>query len=110
MIIKVKKLHSFVFCLFLYCLYYSTAKVSEVSLHVHALLNRHSVVFGNYRWTEFDEDFLRKHVESVAIVDIETLVKQVCCFGFGILLQYMNTRVIVLCNKYFFLSLLSPLI
>ncbi|XP_028282085.1 pachytene checkpoint protein 2 homolog isoform X2 [Parambassis ranga] len=46
---------------------HSTANRSEVERHVQNLLNRHSMVFGNYRWTEFDEDFLRDHVESVAI-------------------------------------------
>ncbi|XP_034083980.1 pachytene checkpoint protein 2 homolog [Gymnodraco acuticeps] len=55
---------------------HSTAKRSEVRIHVLALLNRHSMVFGNYRWTEFDEDYLQKHVESVAIVDVEELVTQ----------------------------------
>ncbi|XP_023131241.1 pachytene checkpoint protein 2 homolog isoform X2 [Amphiprion ocellaris] len=55
---------------------HSTAKLSEVRMHVQALLNRHSVVFGNYRWTEFDEDFLQTHVESVAIVDLEEIVAQ----------------------------------
>lgn len=54
----------------------STAKLSDVRMHVQALLNRHSMVFGNYRWTEFDEEFLRKHVESVAVVDLEEMVKQ----------------------------------
>ncbi|KAM7383573.1 hypothetical protein PAMP_003213 [Pampus punctatissimus] len=54
----------------------STAKLSEVRMHVLSLLNRHSMLFGNYRWTEFDEDFLRKHVESVAIVDTEEMVTQ----------------------------------
>uniref|UniRef100_A0A672Z608 Pachytene checkpoint protein 2 homolog n=2 Tax=Sphaeramia orbicularis TaxID=375764 RepID=A0A672Z608_9TELE len=54
----------------------STAKVSEVRTHVLALLNRHSMVFGNYRWTEFDEDFLQKNVESVAIVDLEEMITQ----------------------------------
>lgn len=63
------------------CSYISTAKLSEVRIHILALLNRHSMVFGNYRWTEFDEDFLQKHVESVAIVDLEELVTQVCYFG-----------------------------
>ncbi|XP_068426162.1 pachytene checkpoint protein 2 homolog [Clinocottus analis] len=53
---------------------HSTAKLSEVKMHVLGLLNRHSMVFGNYRWAEFDEDFLQKHVESVAIVDVEELV------------------------------------
>lgn len=47
-------------------------------MHVLALLNRHSMLFGNYRWKEFDEDFLQKHVESVALVDLEEMVKQVC--------------------------------
>lgn len=49
----------------------STAKRSDVRMHVLTLLNRHSVVFGNYKWSEFDEDFLSKHVASVAIVDAE---------------------------------------
>ncbi|CAB1333864.1 unnamed protein product [Coregonus sp. 'balchen'] len=49
----------------------STAKRSDVKMHVLALLNRHRMVFGAYRWTEFDEDFLIKHVQSVAIVDAE---------------------------------------
>ncbi|XP_062322805.1 pachytene checkpoint protein 2 homolog isoform X1 [Osmerus eperlanus] len=49
----------------------STAKQSDVRTHVMALLNRHSMVFGNYKWSEFDEDFLSKHVASVAIVDSE---------------------------------------
>uniref|UniRef100_A0A667ZXQ1 Pachytene checkpoint protein 2 homolog n=1 Tax=Myripristis murdjan TaxID=586833 RepID=A0A667ZXQ1_9TELE len=50
-----------------------TAKRSDVQMHVLALLNRHSTLFGNHRWTDFDEDFLRKHVESVAIVDVEEM-------------------------------------
>ncbi|XP_008430772.1 pachytene checkpoint protein 2 homolog isoform X1 [Poecilia reticulata] len=45
----------------------STAKPSEVKMHVQALLNRHSTTFGNYRWTEFDDKFLHKHVDSVVI-------------------------------------------
>ncbi|KAL0985470.1 hypothetical protein UPYG_G00157300 [Umbra pygmaea] len=49
----------------------STAKRSEVKTHVLTLLNRHCMVLGVYRWTEFDEDFLTKHVQSVAIVDAE---------------------------------------
>uniref|UniRef100_A0A8D3BDT9 Pachytene checkpoint protein 2 homolog n=1 Tax=Scophthalmus maximus TaxID=52904 RepID=A0A8D3BDT9_SCOMX len=52
---------------------HSTAKLSEVRTHVLALLNRHSMIYGNYRWTEFDEDFLRKHVESVSISDLEDM-------------------------------------
>lgn len=46
---------------------FSTAKLSEVKMHVQALLNRHSMTFGNYRWTEFDDNFLHKHVDSVVI-------------------------------------------
>ena len=49
-------------------------------MHVLALLNRHSLVFGNYRWTEFDEDFLQKHVESVVLVDLDEMVTHCCCF------------------------------
>ncbi|XP_038832721.1 pachytene checkpoint protein 2 homolog isoform X2 [Salvelinus namaycush] len=49
----------------------STAKRSDVKMHVLTLLNRHRMVFGAFRWTEFDEDFLIKHVQSVAIVDAE---------------------------------------
>ncbi|XP_047217749.1 pachytene checkpoint protein 2 homolog [Girardinichthys multiradiatus] len=54
----------------------STAKLSDVRMHVKKLLNRHSMVFGNYRWTEFDEDFLHKNVESVAIADLEEMITQ----------------------------------
>lgn len=32
------------------------------------------MVFGNYRWTEFDEEFLQKHVESVVLVDLGDMV------------------------------------
>ncbi|KAJ8004829.1 hypothetical protein DPEC_G00140370 [Dallia pectoralis] len=49
----------------------STAKKSDVRMHVVALLKRHCMVFGVFRWTEYDEDFLTKHVQSVAIVDTE---------------------------------------
>ncbi|XP_077432796.1 pachytene checkpoint protein 2 homolog isoform X1 [Vanacampus margaritifer] len=54
----------------------STAKLPEVRMHVQALLSRHSMVFGNYKWTEFDEGFLHTHVESVAIVDQEEMPTQ----------------------------------
>lgn len=47
--------------------------------HVLALLNRHSMVFGNYRWTEFDEEFLQKNVESVVLVDLGETVA--CLFN-----------------------------
>lgn len=66
------------------CSYFSTAKLSDVRTHVLALLSRHSMVFGNYRWTEFDEDFLQKHVQSVALVDLEEMVTQVCTFWFAL--------------------------
>lgn len=42
--------------------------------HVQALLNRHSMVFGTYKWTEFDEEFLQKNVESVVLVDLREMV------------------------------------
>ncbi|XP_049585796.1 pachytene checkpoint protein 2 homolog [Syngnathus scovelli] len=54
----------------------STAKMPEVRMHVQALLNRHNMVFGNFKWTEFDEGFLHTHVESVAIVDQEDMPSQ----------------------------------
>ncbi|XP_061810178.1 pachytene checkpoint protein 2 homolog [Nerophis lumbriciformis] len=54
----------------------SGVKLSEVKMHVQALLSRHCVVFGNYKWTEFDEDFLRNHVKSVAVVDLEEMASQ----------------------------------
>lgn len=68
--------------LLIFLFQFSTAHLSEVRMHVMALLNRHSMVFGNYRWTEFDEEFLMKHVLSVAIVDVNHMVKQVCYSGF----------------------------
>ncbi|KAK2815176.1 hypothetical protein Q7C36_023442 [Tachysurus vachellii] len=49
----------------------STARRSEVRTHVLALLDRHSLVMGCFKWTEFDDDFLTKNVESVAVVDVE---------------------------------------
>ncbi|XP_037310607.2 pachytene checkpoint protein 2 homolog [Pungitius pungitius] len=55
---------------------HSTAKKSEVRIQVLGLLNRHSTLFGNYRWTEFDKEFLQKNVESVAIVDQDELITQ----------------------------------
>lgn len=50
-------------------------------MHVQSLLNCHSMVFGNYAWTEFDDDFLQKHVASVVIADLEEIVTQVCYFS-----------------------------
>lgn len=43
--------------------------------HALALLNRHCTVFGSHKWTDFDDDFLKKHVESVAVVDVEEMVR-----------------------------------
>uniref|UniRef100_A0A3P9MAJ2 Pachytene checkpoint protein 2 homolog n=1 Tax=Oryzias latipes TaxID=8090 RepID=A0A3P9MAJ2_ORYLA len=54
----------------------STAKMSEVKTRVQTLLNRHRTVFGNYRWTEFDDEFLSRHVESVSILDLEEMMAQ----------------------------------
>ncbi|XP_056376184.1 pachytene checkpoint protein 2 homolog isoform X3 [Hyla sarda] len=39
------------------------------------LLNRHSIVFGDYTWTEFDDPLLVKNVNSVAVVDTELKLK-----------------------------------
>ncbi|KAF6739693.1 Pachytene checkpoint-like protein 2 [Oryzias melastigma] len=54
----------------------STAKLSEVKLRVQTLLDRHRTVFGNYRWTEFDDEFLSRHVESVSVVDLDEMMEQ----------------------------------
>lgn len=40
-------------------------------MSVLKLLNRHNIVFGDYKWTEFDDPFLNNNVQSVAIVDTE---------------------------------------
>ncbi|XP_020932198.1 pachytene checkpoint protein 2 homolog isoform X1 [Sus scrofa] len=53
----------------------STAKKEDVKLNVRKLLNRHNIVFGDYTWTEFDEPFLTRNVQSVSIVDTELKVK-----------------------------------
>lgn len=107
--------HIFLFIVcFCSCSCFSTAKLSEVKMHVLALLNRHSMVFGNYRWTEFDEDFLRKHVESVAIVDLEEMITQVCYFWF-LLSTFLGMynffhKEVIMCHILFiyFLSLYFP--
>uniref|UniRef100_A0A3B3XWM1 Pachytene checkpoint protein 2 homolog n=1 Tax=Poecilia mexicana TaxID=48701 RepID=A0A3B3XWM1_9TELE len=57
---------------------FSTAKPSEVKMHVQALLNRHSTTFGNYRWTEFDDKFLHKHVDSVLFLYAQPLDLKSC--------------------------------
>ncbi|MBN3322063.1 PCH2 protein, partial [Atractosteus spatula] len=49
----------------------STAKKETVKLHVLDLLKRHRMVFGDFKWTEFDDEFLVNNVESVAIVDAD---------------------------------------
>ncbi|KAG8572263.1 hypothetical protein GDO81_011996, partial [Engystomops pustulosus] len=53
----------------------STAKTEDVTAHVIQLLYRHNVVFGDYTWTEFDDSFLVKNVNSVAVVDTELKIK-----------------------------------
>lgn len=35
-----------------------------------SLLDRHSTVLASYRWTEFDDEFLTRNVESVALADL----------------------------------------
>lgn len=49
----------------------STAKKEDIKLSVRKLLNRHNIVFGDYKWTEFDDPFLSRNVQSVAIVDTD---------------------------------------
>uniref|UniRef100_A0AAY3ZXA8 Pachytene checkpoint protein 2 homolog n=1 Tax=Denticeps clupeoides TaxID=299321 RepID=A0AAY3ZXA8_9TELE len=44
---------------------------TDVRMHVVAFLDHHRVITGNHRWTEFDEQFLRQNVDSVAIADPE---------------------------------------
>ncbi|XP_036395720.1 pachytene checkpoint protein 2 homolog [Megalops cyprinoides] len=65
---------------------HSTARRDDIKMHVLALLNRHRMVFGDYKWVEFDEDFLVKHVESVAIVDAERqpIDLKSCCLSIHI--------------------------
>lgn len=44
-------------------------------MNVLKLLNRHNIVFGDYKWTEFDDGFLNSNVQSVSIVDTELKLK-----------------------------------
>lgn len=44
-------------------------------MSVLKLLNRHNIVFGDYKWTEFDDAFLSNNVQSVSIVDTELKLK-----------------------------------
>ncbi|XP_026699355.1 pachytene checkpoint protein 2 homolog [Athene cunicularia] len=53
----------------------STAKKEDIRRNVLKLLNRHNVVFGDYKWTEFDDVFLNSNVQSVSIVDTELKLK-----------------------------------
>ncbi|XP_055991049.1 pachytene checkpoint protein 2 homolog isoform X1 [Sorex fumeus] len=53
----------------------STARMDDIRQRVQKLLNRHSIVFGDYTWTEFDDPFLSRNVHSVAIVDTELKAK-----------------------------------
>uniref|UniRef100_A0A8C6W8E3 Pachytene checkpoint protein 2 homolog n=1 Tax=Nannospalax galili TaxID=1026970 RepID=A0A8C6W8E3_NANGA len=53
----------------------STAKKEDIRQSVSKLLNRHNIVFGDYTWTEFDEPFLTRNVQSVSIVDTELKAK-----------------------------------
>ncbi|XP_063160348.1 pachytene checkpoint protein 2 homolog [Candoia aspera] len=54
----------------------STAKREDTKLSVLKLLNRHNVIFGDYKWTEFDDCFLTNNVQSVAVVDTELNLKE----------------------------------
>ncbi|XP_068056542.1 pachytene checkpoint protein 2 homolog isoform X1 [Anomalospiza imberbis] len=54
----------------------SVAKKEDIRMSVLKLLNRHNIVFGDYKWTEFDDPFLNNNVQSVAIVDTELKLKE----------------------------------
>ncbi|XP_058878320.1 pachytene checkpoint protein 2 homolog [Acipenser ruthenus] len=49
----------------------SVVKKEAVRHHVLELLKQHRMVIGDYTWKEFDDEFLVKHIESVAIVDTD---------------------------------------
>lgn len=51
------------------------AKKEDIRMSVLKLLNRHNIVFGDYKWTEFDDPFLNNNVQSVAIVDTDLKLK-----------------------------------
>ncbi|KAL2308068.1 hypothetical protein Nmel_001067 [Mimus melanotis] len=51
------------------------AKKEDIRMSVLKLLNRHNIVFGDYKWTEFDDPFLNNNVQSVSIVDTELKLK-----------------------------------
>ncbi|XP_017677904.1 PREDICTED: pachytene checkpoint protein 2 homolog isoform X2 [Lepidothrix coronata] len=53
----------------------SVAKKEDIRMSVLKLLNRHTIVFGDYKWTEFDDSFLKNNVQSVSIVDTELKLK-----------------------------------
>ncbi|NWH49299.1 PCH2 protein, partial [Fregata magnificens] len=53
----------------------SVAKKEDIRMSVLKLLNRHDIVFGDYKWTEFDDGFLNSNVQSVSIVDTELKLK-----------------------------------
>ncbi|KAK3515793.1 hypothetical protein QTP70_032939 [Hemibagrus guttatus] len=63
----------------------STARRAEVRTHVLALLDRHSLVMGFFKWTEFDDDFLTKNVESVSVVDpLDLKLSNLCIHIFSL--------------------------
>ncbi|NXD66301.1 PCH2 protein, partial [Eolophus roseicapillus] len=53
----------------------SAAKKEDIRMSVLKLLNRHNIVFGDYKWTEFDDGFLNNNVQSVSIVDTDLKLK-----------------------------------
>ncbi|XP_015273207.1 PREDICTED: pachytene checkpoint protein 2 homolog [Gekko japonicus] len=54
----------------------STVKKEDIKGSILRLLNRHNIVFGDYKWTEFDDTFLTNNVQSVAVVDTELKLKE----------------------------------
>lgn len=85
-------------------LFFSTAALSDIKTHVLALLKRHSVVFGTYRWTEFDEDFLQKHVDSIVLADLGLIVMHLMSFFLFFFLKKGNR---VLLDSVIYLILIS---
>uniref|UniRef100_A0A4W3KJY3 Pachytene checkpoint protein 2 homolog n=1 Tax=Callorhinchus milii TaxID=7868 RepID=A0A4W3KJY3_CALMI len=53
----------------------SIVKEEDVRGRVIQLLSRHRVVFGDYIWKEFDDEFLARNVDSVSIIDTDLNIK-----------------------------------
>lgn len=51
-------------------------KQEDVRVGILQLLSRHRVVFGDYTWMQFDDEFLARNVNSVSIVDTDLTIKE----------------------------------